>query len=101
MDAGDYAAAEGELRSSLNRFGQGEPETWRSGRGRIALGTCLLALARYAEAEPLLVDGYAQLQESRGNADEHTVEALRRLIELCQATGRPQQAASYKSLLQP
>lgn len=39
----------------------------------IALGECLTAQARYAEAEPLLMEGYSQLKSSSGENNKRTI----------------------------
>jgi hypothetical protein len=64
-----------------------------------ALGECLATLKRFNEAEPLLVEGYTQLNSSLGPKDPRTKEALGRLVELYELWGKPAQAAQYRTLI--
>ncbi len=66
-----------------------------------ALGECLTTQQRYAEAEPLLLDGYRIMKSSAGERDPRTVEVIRRLITLYEAWGRPQEAERRRALLPP
>ncbi len=59
----------------------------------------MVTLARYDEAEPLLAEGYARVRNSRGNEDGDTVEALRWLIALYEATDNADQADKCRALL--
>ena len=65
----------------------GNPET--------ALGDCLLAQQRYAEAEPLLLTGYDRLNKDRGVQDPLTIQASTRLRDLYTAWNKPGQAARF------
>jgi serine/threonine-protein kinase len=61
-----------------------------------ALGECLTAQQRYAEAEPLLTDGYTGLIWKLGEKDLRTVEARQRLAKLYDAWGKPNQALLFR-----
>jgi len=63
------------------------------------LGECLLALRRYAEAEPLLRERFDVFYTRLGLTNEKTVGAVRALVRLYEAWGRPAQAAKWKHLL--
>lgn len=63
-----------------------------------ALGECLMAQGRYAEAEPLLVQSYDEIHTSQGDQDPRTAEALKRLVVLYDAWQKPQRAAQYRAL---
>jgi eukaryotic-like serine/threonine-protein kinase len=60
-----------------------------------ALGECLTAQGRFAEAEPLLLRGYEKLKSKLDAKDRRVIEARQRLLRLYQAWGKPQQAANY------
>ncbi len=62
-----------------------------------ALGECLTAQKRYAEAEPLLLDSYQILESSTAPNDGRRTEAAQRLNELYSRWGAPQKAALYKA----
>jgi hypothetical protein len=60
-----------------------------------AVGTCLLRLGRYAEAEPKLLAAAAGLEAARGPAYRRTQATYRSLRDLYDATHRPQDAAKF------
>ena len=61
-----------------------------------ALGECLTAQKRYAEAEPLLSDSYNQLHSKLGDENKRTVEARQRLAKLYDEWNKPDQAAQFR-----
>ena len=61
-----------------------------------ALGECLIVQKRYAEAEPLLSESYTELKAKLGDKQSRTVEARQRLVNLYDAWGKPDLAASYR-----
>jgi len=63
-----------------------------------ALGECLTAQNRYAEAEPLLLDSYQIFESTTVQNDSRRAEAARRLYELYSMWGNPQKAALYKAI---
>ena len=68
------------------------PAAWMTANSASPLGECLLALERYDEAEPLLINSYAALRSSLGDSNPRTREAQQRLIRFYEATGRAEQA---------
>jgi tetratricopeptide (TPR) repeat protein len=60
-----------------------------------ALGECLLDQKRYAEAEPLLLSGYAALKMRLGEHNSVYVPVARRLYELYTAWNKPAEAARF------
>ncbi len=63
---------------------------------RGALGECLTAQKRYAEAESLLLDSFHSLERSQGPDNPRTRLALERLITLYDKWGKPQTAGEYR-----
>lgn len=63
------------------------------------LGQCLLALDRYAEAEPLLIAAFERLAFERGETNSFARGAAKALFELCQAMNRTQDADFWASKL--
>ena len=61
-----------------------------------ALGECLTAQKRYAEAEPLLTDSYNELKSKLGEQNKRTVEARQRLVKLYELWEKPDLAARYR-----
>lgn len=62
------------------------------------LGEALALQQRFAEAESLLVPSFNALEPGQG-FDEHRERACRRLVDLYEAWGRPEEATSYRALL--
>lgn len=60
------------------------------------VGECLTLLRRFAEAEPILLKEYQQISAIRGPRSPFTTDARRRLVELYEAWGKPEQAALYR-----
>jgi hypothetical protein len=61
-----------------------------------ALGECLIAQKRYAEAEPLLFNGYTELIWKIGEKDVRTVEARQRLAKLYDDWDKPDEAVLFR-----
>ena len=100
-DTGDFIGAESSARQCLALREKNIPDDWRTFDAQSLLGGCLLDQKKYAEAEPLLLSGYAGLKQ-RGDAvladgDSHLQEALARLVQLDEAMGRTNQAAGWES----
>ena len=60
-----------------------------------ALGECMLAQKRYAEAEPLLLTSLDDLEKRLGAQNHLTIEATRRLHDLYIAWNKSEQAAQF------
>lgn len=74
-------------------------EHWRhAGAGR-TLGVSLAGQRRFAEAETVLLASYEALRTSRGDANRTTRLALARVVELYEAWGRRETAATYRERL--
>jgi tetratricopeptide (TPR) repeat protein/tRNA A-37 threonylcarbamoyl transferase component Bud32 len=95
---GDAAKAEPLAREALSVFQAAAPAHWRTADAESVLGGCLTGLGRYAEAEPLLLDGYRRLAQSSGEGRQHLREAVRRLVDLYTASKRDDRAALYRAL---
>jgi len=97
---GAAGEAEPMLRESVEVFrGIPRAEPWRVARAESAWGHGLTAAGRFDEAEPLLTNGLRVLQETRGPGFVDTQLALRYLVSLYEAWGRPEKAAEYRALL--
>src|SRR5207245_2270612 len=111
-----YAEAEPLLRECLKSRERHESNAWRTFSAKSLLGGSLLGQKKYAEAEPLLLAGYEGLKQREDKIALHRnpldsfrfpadrqpwlKEALRRLVQLYEATGRPDQAAEWRSRLE-
>jgi serine/threonine protein kinase len=98
---GWYSEAEKLQRQAIAIYQKSlKPEHWMIHRSRSHLGDCLIKLKRYREAEEQLLAAYAGLKIARGERHCVTRKAISRLIELYEAKGKSDQAASYRALLQ-
>lgn len=65
------------------------------------LGGSLLGQKNYADAEPLLRQGYDGMKQREGQIPSHRKvrlsEAVDRLVELCEALNQPDEAAKWKA----
>jgi len=61
-----------------------------------ALGECLCAQQRFADAEPLLIEGYEGLKATVGEQNRHTIEARKRLANLYQGWGKADIAGRFQ-----
>ena len=106
------AAAEGLLREALpirirapgvvpSRRRTFPEDDWSVGATKSLLGAALVALARYGEAEAVLLDARRDLQAMPDPQDRDARSTLTRLVALYEAWGRPDKAATYRALLSP
>jgi hypothetical protein len=77
------------------------PDDWQCFRAESLLGASLAGQKKYAEAEPLLLEGYrgmAARKERIRVPDWHHLDRAREWIaKLYQAWGKPEKAAEWKS----
>jgi len=64
-----------------------------------SLGSCLIKLELYDEAESLLLHSYPILKKAKGDRDNVTETARKRIVLLYDSTGRSGKAAEYRALL--
>jgi hypothetical protein len=89
-EARQMASAAGEALASS--FG---PEHWRVAWARTIQGASYAELHSFADAEPLLLDGYARLSEAAGGRKMQIDFARRRLVRLYTTWGRPAEATRF------
>jgi len=104
LQAGKFAEAEPVLRKWVTMREKIMPTDWLTFNARSALGGSLLGQKKYAEAEPLLLAGYEGMKQRDDKipADARPLrlkQALQRLMQLYEATSRPDQAAEWKQKL--
>ena len=113
---GKFPEAEPTARECLTIFEKKLPDDWRTFNARSMLGGSLLGQKKYAEAEPLLLSGYEGLKQREDKiahasnpleawrfpeeSQPWLKEAVRRLVQLYEETGRPDQAAQWKKTLE-
>ena len=97
-------AVEGEalLRTALTNFNPVKRALFLVyGNAETALGDCLLAQKRYAEAEPLLLKGYDELRKRWGEPDPMSQAAAQRLEALYTSWNKPGQAKQFAGQATP
>jgi tetratricopeptide (TPR) repeat protein len=65
----------------------------------VLLGSCLLGLGRYVDAEPLLARSVTEYQLIYGKRDFRVGESLNRVVRLYQAWGKPDKAEEYRAMV--
>ncbi|MCP5112765.1 MAG: tetratricopeptide repeat protein, partial [bacterium] len=68
-------------------------------RFRANCASCLCRSGRYDEAEPLLLCAYEDAQAAHGRDHPWTHDALREVVGLYEAWGRPDQASQWRAKL--
>jgi hypothetical protein len=80
-----------------------EPDAWTTFNTRSLLGEALHGQKRYADAEPLLRAGYEGLKRRQAQIPpqdkDRLTDALRRLVRLYEARGKPDEAARWRQEL--
>jgi tetratricopeptide (TPR) repeat protein/tRNA A-37 threonylcarbamoyl transferase component Bud32 len=97
---GEHAEAETVLRECLDIRRTKQPGDWSTFDAQSLLGGSLLGQKKYAEAEPLLVRGYAGMKqrevEMAATPKGRLAAALERVVRLYEATGEAEQAAAWR-----
>ena len=75
-------------------------DDWSVGATKSLLGAALVALARYDEAEAVLLDARRDLESLRPLRGAEMKATVARLVDLYVAWGKPDAAASFRALLQ-
>jgi eukaryotic-like serine/threonine-protein kinase len=77
-----------------------EPDAWTTFNTRALVGAALLGQRKYAEAEPLLTAGYEGMKQRLDKIPPagwpRVIDALDRLIELAEATNKPEDAKRWR-----
>jgi len=96
----EYLQAEPLLREALAIHEQFLPEDWTTFYVKSLLGEALLGQQKFAEAEPLLLDGYTGVKSRESNVPatnkDLLVSAAQRLVALYTAWGKPEEAARWR-----
>jgi tetratricopeptide (TPR) repeat protein len=102
--------AESVLRECLTIREKKEPEAWTTSNTKSMLGGALLGQKKYADAEPLLLGGYEGMKKREEKAPGanatgspikiRLTEALERLVQLYDATGKKDEAAKWRKELE-
>ena len=98
MDYERYEEAERTFRRAAEQFSRAVlPSDWRSAWNKSALGEVIAFQGRYAEAEPLLLEGFRILDEDRETRRRTLAQARDRIVRLYEAWGRPATAEDWRT----
>ncbi|HUU36608.1 MAG TPA: tetratricopeptide repeat protein [Candidatus Desulfaltia sp.] len=97
---GDYKSAEVLFRQALEIQRKTFAEkSWEIATTKLLLGACYTEAKRFREAEPLILEAFPIIEKAFGISHLRTQAAVKRLIGLYEAWGKPDKAAEYVSLL--
>ncbi len=98
------ADAELILRECLAIRKKKQPDNWATFNTQSMLGAALLGQKKYAEAEPLLLQGYEGMKQRRDKIPPQSKSRLRmaleRLVQLYEATDKKDEAAKWRKELE-
>jgi eukaryotic-like serine/threonine-protein kinase len=98
-----WSEAEPIVRECLAIRQKAAPENWQRYDAMSLLGGALLGQGRFAEAEPLVVAGYEGMKAREARIDMpdrfRLSDAAERVVQLYEAWGKPDQAATWKTKL--
>jgi tetratricopeptide (TPR) repeat protein len=100
---GKFAEAEPLAREALELNQKKQPDDWDRFRAESLLGASLAGQKKYAEAEPLLLDGYTGMVARKDRVlmpDWYHLDRAREwLVQLYQDWGKPEKAAEWRKKL--
>jgi non-specific serine/threonine protein kinase/serine/threonine-protein kinase len=104
-DWGKPAQALPLIEQVLTKREKQEPDAWTTFYAKAMLGEALLGQKKYADAEPLLVQGYEGMKQREAKIppqfrDMRIREPLDRLVQLYDAWDKPDQAAKWRKELE-
>ncbi|HKE28328.1 MAG TPA: serine/threonine-protein kinase, partial [Bryobacteraceae bacterium] len=95
-----FAQSETLAREALEFYRTKQPDDWQRFRAESLLGAGLSGQKRYAEAEPLLLEGYQGMLTRKGRMPVpgwyHLDRAREWIVELYRAWGKPMKAAEWR-----
>jgi serine/threonine protein kinase/tetratricopeptide (TPR) repeat protein len=101
---GQHDKAEPLLRESFAIRQKTQPDAWTTFLAQSSLGACLLAQKKYADAEPLLVQGYEGMNKRADKIQPpgkvRLRDALQRLVQLYDAWGKKDKAEPWRKKLE-
>ncbi len=100
LEAQRWAEAEPLARDCLGLRAKKMPQEWWNFHTMSQLGAALAGQKKYAEAEPLLLQGYEGLKARSPKipapAKKKLAEAATRIVKLYEALGKPEKAAEWR-----
>ena len=100
LDVRQWAKAESVLRDCLKLREQTQPDDWRRFHTMSQLGASLAALEKYADAEPMLIDGYEGLKAREAKIPprfkKELSAAASRIVPFYEKWGNPKVAGTWR-----
>jgi eukaryotic-like serine/threonine-protein kinase len=100
----EWSGAEPVLRESLTILEKAAPDDLTTVVNKSLLGLALLGQKKFAEAEPLLLQGYEGMKQREKTippqSKARVTEALDRLVQFYEATGKKDEAAKWRKELE-
>ena len=100
LSQGKFTQSEPLAREAREIDRKNRPDDWQRFRAESLLGASLAGQKNYAEAEPLLIEGYQGMLARKDRIDipnqYHLQLAHKWLVQLYQAWGKPDKAAESK-----
>jgi tetratricopeptide (TPR) repeat protein len=100
LSQGKFTESEPLAREAWELDRKKQPDDWQGFRAETLLGASLAGQKKYAEAEPLLLEGYQGMvaQKDRMTVPDwyHLDLAREWIVQLYQAWGKPEKAAEWK-----
>ncbi|HEV3277262.1 MAG TPA: serine/threonine-protein kinase [Terriglobia bacterium] len=102
VSQGKFTESEPLAREALEFNRKKQPDDWPRFRAESLLGASLAGEKKYAEAEPLLLEGYQGMLARKDQMDVpnwyHLDRAREWIVQLYQAWGKPAKAAEWKKI---
>jgi serine/threonine protein kinase len=96
-----FIDAEPLAREAMGLYQRKQPQNWQRFHAESLLGASLAGQKKYAEAEPLLVEGYEGMAARKEQIDVenryHLDRAHEWLVQLYRAWGKPDKSAEWRS----
>ena len=103
LNRGKVGDAEALANEAIAGYEKSDPDSWQGFQSKSLLGAALAAQHRYADAEPLLVNGYRGMAREIGSMpfDQWPLvsKAGRRLVALYESWDKPERAHEWQIIL--
>ena len=100
VSQGKFAESEPLAREAMEFNRKKQPDDWQGFRAETLLGASLAGQKKYADAEPLLLEGYQGMVARKDKIEVpnwyHLDRAREWIVQLYQAWGKPAKAAEWK-----
>src|SRR5580700_6317936 len=101
ISQGKFAESEPLAREAMEFNRKKQPDDWQGFRAETLLGASLAGQKKYADAEPLLLEGYQGMLARKDKIEVpswyHLDRAREWIVQLYQAWGKPDNAAEWRS----